>query len=178
MVIKNKLVFIALAACLALLHILWEYFNGGVVIHHPGADASNPGISNWWGLVTYPALAWAALSIMERRKTSREDDTATAGHPVLQTPYFLAGLAFGLLASVLWQFGQEDILQYVMLMPWVVALFLRIYLPETTLGFVLGMTYTFGGVLPVIFSLVIQAVGFLVYAVFNMGGKWLYKKFA
>jgi hypothetical protein len=34
--------------------------------------------------------------------------------------------------GVLWELGQQEILQYLILLPWVIALFLRIYLPEKT----------------------------------------------
>lgn len=78
--------------------------------------------------------------------------------------------------GVLWELGQQEILQYLILLPWVIALFLRIYLPEKNLGLVLGMAYTFGGVLPVAFALMIQTAGFFIYLLFNRGGGWLYKK--
>jgi hypothetical protein len=94
----------------------------------------------------------------------------------LQKNYLKGGLAFGLLMGVLWELGQQEILQYLILTPWLLSFFLRIYLPETTLGFVLGMAYTFGGVLPVVFALVIQTVGFFIYLLCNRGGRWLYKK--
>ena len=176
MVIRNKLTLTLSAALLALLHLLWEYFNGGVVTHYPLADASNPGISNWWGLLSFPALTWIALSIIEKRSSTEKGEAASS--IVFRHQYFLAGLTFGLMASLLWAFGQEEILQYVMLLPLVLSLFLRIYLPETTLGFVLGMAYTFGGILPIAFAVVIQMIGLLIHTLFNRGGKWLIRRFA
>jgi len=176
MIVRNKLILIVAAALLAALLILWEYLNGGVVTHYPLADADNPGISNWWGLLTFPLLTWVALIIAEKRKAKTDDGEPAGDTLVLQKNYLIGGLAFGLLMGVLWEFGQGDILQYLILLPWVIALFLRIYLPETTLGFVLGMAYTFGGVLPVAFAMVIQTVGFFIYLLFNRGGRWLYKK--
>ena len=62
--LKPMLVFAA--AILAALLIFWEYLNGGVVTHYPLADADNPGTSNWWGLLTFPLLTWAALIIAEK----------------------------------------------------------------------------------------------------------------
>jgi hypothetical protein len=78
-----------------------------------------------------------------------------------------------LTAALLWELGQQEYLPYVMLSPWVLSLFLRIYLPETTMGFVLAMMATFGAVLPIVFSVVIQTLGFVIYLIFNRGGKRL-----
>jgi len=136
------------------------------------ADADNPGISSWWGLLTFPLLTWIALIIAEKRNAQTDNGEFAGDTLVLQKNYLIGGLAFGLLMG---EFGQGDILQYLILLPWVIALFLRINLPETTLGFVLGMAYTFGGLLPVAFALVIQTVGFFIYLLFNRGGRWLYK---
>ena len=152
--------------------ILRESLNAGVVAHYPLADADNPGISSWWGLLTFPLLTWIALIIAEKRNAQTDNGEFAGDTLVLQKNYLIGGLAFGLLMG---EFGQGDILQYLILLPWVIALFLRIYLPETTLGFVLGMAYTFGGLLPVAFALVIQTVGFFIYLLFNRGGRWLYK---
>jgi hypothetical protein len=66
MVVRNKPMLVFAAAILAALLIFWEYLNGGVVTHYPLADADNPGISNWWGLLTFPLLTWAALIIAEK----------------------------------------------------------------------------------------------------------------
>ncbi len=176
MAIRSKPVLIFSAFIVALLHILWEHFNGGVLTHHLLADANNPGFSNWWGLLSLPALTWAALTAIEKRNPKESGDFKAAGISALQKKYFFAGLIFSLLASLLWEFDQEGVLQYFILLPWALSFFLRIYLPETTLGFVLGMTYTFGGVLPILFSVVIQGVGFLIYSIVYRGGKRLLEK--
>ena len=178
MLVRNKLTLIIAAAILAALFILREYLNGGVVTHYPLADANNPGISNWWGLLTFPLLTWVMLVVVQKRKPKTNDTEPTGDTIVLQRNYFIGGLAFGLLMGVLWELGQQEILQYLILLPWLIAPFLRIYLPETTLGFVLGMAYTFGGVLPIVFALVIQTAGFFVYLLLNRGGRWLYKRLA
>lgn len=171
--IANKLNVIAIAASLAVLHLVSEHLRGGVVTHYPLADASNPGISNWWGLLTIPALTWAVLAAIEWKDSRLKDPTQAAAGIILQKNYLIAGFAFGLTMGLLWEFGQEEILQYIIFFPWIAALLVRLYLPETTLGFVLGMMYTFGGVLPIAFALVIQTIGFIIYRVLNRGGKWL-----
>jgi hypothetical protein len=56
MLAGKKLTLIIVSVIPALALILWEYFNGGVATHYPGADSSNLGLSNWWGLLTIPTL--------------------------------------------------------------------------------------------------------------------------
>jgi hypothetical protein len=177
MLAGKKLTLIIVSVIPALALILWEYFNGGVATHYLGADSSNLGLSNWWGLLTIPTLTWAALSLIKRRRSAKKDEgRETSDTIALQKPYLIGGLVFGLVAAMLWELGQQEYLPYVMLSPWILSLFLKIYLPETTLGFVLAMMYTFGAVLPIVFSIVIQTIGFLIYLIFYRGGKWLLAK--
>ncbi len=48
---------IAITAVMALL-LGWQHLDGGVPAHHLLADPALPALSNWWGLLTLPALAW------------------------------------------------------------------------------------------------------------------------
>lgn len=173
---SKKLFITAATLALASIHILWEYFHGGVVTHYPLADSSNPGLSNWWGLLTLPTLTWIVLWLIDRRNTHSKNGNTSGDNVGFHKNCFIGALVFGLSMSLLWELGQEAVLQYVILLPWVLSFFLRIYYPEATLGFVLGMIYTFGGVLPIVFAVVIQTVGFLIYSVFFRGTKWLLKK--
>lgn len=173
MLAGKKLTLIIVSVIPALALILWEYFNGGVATHYPGADSSNLGLSNWWGLVTIPMLTWVALGLIEKRTAKEARDREASNNITLERNHFVAGLVFGLTAALLWELGQQEYLPYVMLSPWVLSLFLRIYLPETTMGFVLAMMATFGAVLPIVFSVVIQPIGFVIYLIFNRGGKRL-----
>ena len=47
-----------LVALAELGHLAWEHFHGGVVSHHLLNRADLPAISNAWGAVFLPALAW------------------------------------------------------------------------------------------------------------------------
>jgi hypothetical protein len=48
----------ATAAGLVALHLGWEWSQGGIASHHFLADSSMPAISNAWGLLWLPLLAW------------------------------------------------------------------------------------------------------------------------
>lgn len=175
--INNKFYFVSFTTLLTALHLALEFFQGGVVTHYPLADTSNPGISNWWGLVTLPILTWVVLTVAQLKASRRQDKAQPSNLILLQKNYLFGGLAFGLAMGILWELGQEAVLQYLILLPWLMAPFVRIYQPETSLGFVLGMMYTFGGVLPIAFALVIQTIGYIIYKILNSGRKWLIAKY-
>ena len=142
---------------------LWEYVNGGVVTHHLLADEDMPGVSNWWGLVIIPLLAWitvAAIRYRRRGSAASLQDLRKKDKIVLKR--FLAALIFGMGASLLWKFKLDDVLQYYILIPVVIAFFRPVHLPEFLLGFTLGMLYSFGGVLPVIVGLVLMILCFVI----------------
>ena len=129
---------------------LLEYFQGGVITHYFLADDDLPGFSNWWGLLTVPALAYLVSHL--RRK---EDPRSTITR-------FVIALVFGATISTLWVLGLERILPFLMLSPLFLSLFIRIHRGEILLGFVIGMIYAFGGVLPIIIGSVLMTACFIV----------------
>ena len=143
--------------------ILWEYFNGGVVAHHLLARQDLPGISNWWGLLTIPLLSRLILTIIHRRRDKKaKSESNSKGYETEILKRFLAALVFGIIASLLWEFNLESVLQYFMLFPILIAFFKPIHLPEYLLGFVIGMLFTFGGILPILIGIVLLLLCFLV----------------
>ena len=68
---------------------------------------------------------------------------------------FLAALVFGIIASILWELRLEQVLQYYILFPILIAFFKPVHLPEFLLGFTLGMIYSFGGILPIIIGIIL-----------------------
>lgn len=170
--IKLKAVIGTAAFTLAL--ITFEHFDGGVITHYPLADDNLPGISNWWGMLTIPLLTWITFSYTGRR--NNKDNSRPPAHS-FKNPYLLGGLVFGVIVGLLWEIGQEEMLQYFILLPWLLALFVKVYLPQSLLGFALGMLYTFGGVLPIAIGLVLQVVGFLIYVIFHRLALWVFARF-
>lgn len=76
---------------------------------------------------------------------------------------FMIGLVLGVLIAT--SFTNEynlflDNILYIILM---LSLIVPIYYAEFMLGFILGMTYTFGTILPTIFILVTAAIGIISY---------------
>ncbi len=167
-ILKNKISFVILITSLVGLHILWEYFNGGVTTHHILAREDLPGISNWWGLLTIPLLSWLLISLINKKINDRDISRIAKG--------FLTSLCFGILMSVLWEFDLENILQYAIWTPVLIALFTRVHFPEIFLGFVLGMTFTFGGVLPIGFGLFLMTMSFLTWIIFRKAIPMIFQK--
>ncbi len=163
-IIKNKMYPVLGAFLLTLAFILWEYFNGGVITHHLLASEDMPGMSNWWGLLTIPFLTWVSAIIIDKRETKRRKlhpDSKSFTKQILVR--FLAALLFGLIAGMCWEFGFEGFLQYYMLSPILIAVFSPLYLSEYLVGFVIGMLYTFGGILPILLGIVLVILCFIVY---------------
>ncbi|SEL39664.1 hypothetical protein SAMN04487910_2336 [Aquimarina amphilecti] len=171
-IIQNKLPFIVLVTFLVGLHIFWEHYNGGVTTHHLLAREDLPGISNWWGLLSIPLLSWILISLS---KWLHNKNPTTYGLSQI-TKGFIGGLVFGILISLLWEFRLENILQYAIWSPIILAFFIRIYLPGNLLGFILGLTYTFGGILPIAIGLVLITVSFLVWTIFRKGIPFVFQK--
>ena len=144
--------------------LFWQYFHGGVPGHHILQQKDLPEISNWWGGLLLPALTWILLGRIEKRLTKQDSLTQQAKNQnIAFIRLFLLGLIFGILIAVSFTNGYKIFLDNVLYVFLVLSLIFPIYYSEFILGFILGMTYTFGAILPTIFVLIIAALGFLIY---------------
>lgn len=135
--------------------LVWQHFDGGVPAHHFMQRADMPEISNWWGLLLLPAMSWFLLGRVEKRQAGAYSKQIQLG--------FGGGLLFGLVVAALFTLGLNDTTGNVILGIFAIALFYRVYRAECVLGFVIGMTYTFGAVLPAIFVCFFAAVSTILY---------------
>jgi hypothetical protein len=129
-----RLYLTVLATLAELAHLTWEHYHGGVLTHHVLHRPDLPAISNWWGALLIPALAFFLSGRIDKRAPSYAA--------------FFGSMLFGALLSAAFVSGHDAILSYMFLGVSVIALVLPIYRAENVLGFVLGMTFTFGAVLP------------------------------
>jgi hypothetical protein len=96
-----------------------------------------------------PALTWFLLYRIQRRIDASNNQNADATIHLKPILYRFAGaLLFGIVLSVFFTRGNMDMPGYMVLAIFPLALFFPIYRSECLLGFVIGMTYTFGCVLP------------------------------
>lgn len=142
-----------------LAHLGWEHFNGGVVSHHLLNRADMPAISNAWGLLLLPLLSWVLSGLAYRQAGATSQLRFSAlGLPLRVLAGLGLSLLLGILLSTAFTLGQEAAAGFLFLGMFVLALIFRVYRPQCLLGFVLGMTFTFGAVLPTLIGAVIATV--------------------
>jgi|JI8StandDraft_2_1071088.scaffolds.fasta_scaffold01507_6 hypothetical protein len=156
-IFKNRLIVSLTVFFLTGIFLLFEHFNGGVVSHHLLARKDLPEISNYWGLLTIPLLAWITISLIQKRNEDVQSNTSR-----IALNRFIFALIYGILLTLLWEFKAQHILQYFILLPLVISFFKPIHFPESLLGFVIGMIYAFGGILPIIVGLVLLTMSFII----------------
>jgi hypothetical protein len=144
--------------------LIWQHFNGGVPSHSFLQRDDFPEMSNWWGLLILPVLSWILLGRIESR-LSKEGNKSLDQKPSYQKiiALFIAGLVWGIIIAVSFTNNYKTVLDLVPLVFLILSFFIPIFYSEFILGFILGMTYTLGAILPTIFVLVFAAVGFLIY---------------
>lgn len=156
---------ITIAMVMAFL-LAWQHVHGGVPAHHLLADPGMPALSNWWGLLTLPLLAWFLLG---RIDTRRKADPAAVPRMALA----LGGaLLYGAAMATLFTTGHAGITNAMAMSIFVLALFLPLYRAEYVLGFVIGMSWSFGAILPMIAAAIFATAG----AVLHLGVRFLYSR--
>jgi hypothetical protein len=119
--------------------LTWNYLHDGIPRHHILADKDLPEISNAWGGVLLPLLAWFLTWRIQKRTEINIRPIAYA---------FVCSLLYGTAMVVSFSLGYPDVTGYMMMGIFVLALFFPVFRSEYLLGYVLGMTFTFGAVLP------------------------------
>jgi hypothetical protein len=157
---------IAVAVVMTLL-LGWQHVNGGVPAHHLLAREDLPTISNWWGLLTLPALAWFVLGRIERRRQQGAGAGGIAGG-------FVGALVYGGALALCFVSGRPDISDIMAQGVFLIALFYPVYRAECVLGFVAGMTFFLGAILPMIAACVFAAVGAVLY----LGVRFIWSRMA
>jgi hypothetical protein len=154
---KNKFKVILGSLIFTSFCLLWEHLNGGVITHHLLAREDLPGISNWWGLLTITSLTWISFYQIHKRQRQNPELEKTI------ISRFFAAFVFGLIASILWELNLDEILPFYILLPLPIAFLIPLHRQEYLLGFVLGMLFTFGGILPILVGLVLTFLCFCLY---------------
>jgi hypothetical protein len=149
----------ALALLAAAAHLGWEYTHGGIQSHHLLNRQDLPAISNWWGLLLLPVLGWFA-SRAAARQVSAKDGTV-----VKVLAAFAGSLLLGAALSAAFAMGNEEVTSGLFFATLATGLVLRTYRAEYMFGFVLGMMFVFGAVLPALVASVAAAISAVVHLV-------------
>ena len=157
--LKFRITFTGVITILVWISLAWDYFNEGVPTHHILQSEDLPGVSNWWGGIAIPLITWFLLSRIARRTKNNQNNA----NELAQLKYgFLGALSFGIILSILFTLG-SDLPGYMMIGAIIISFFVPLYKAEYLLGFIIGMTYTFGGVLPIIIVLLLFIVFTITY---------------
>lgn len=148
--------FTAMIALAELAHLAYEHFHGGIPNHHFLHDPNMPSISNAWGIMLLPALAWYFCGRVQQRIANNAKQSQRI---VL---FFFSALVFGLALSTAFTLGQESISGWLFQAMLLGAVFLPLYRAEILFGFILGMTYTFGAILPSIIGSLVALLSMLI----------------
>lgn len=161
---------LGLAVIAAAAHLGWEYTHGGIRSHHLLNRADLPTISNAWGLLVLPVLGWLAGSVVARRASAAPSAArkALAG--------FLGALAAGSALSVAFVAGSESAAGALFLGVLLFGLVFPTYRAEYLFGFVLGMTFVFGSILPTLFGLLAVAISAAAHLLLWPAGMWFLRR--
>jgi hypothetical protein len=156
---SHRLQFTLAVTAFAILHLSLEFFTGGVRVHYPLMREDLPALSNWWGLILLPALAWFSHAYMPQ-------ESSTAGVLGLEKTAvyrLISAFIYGAALSASFEFGLGQTPLFFLLGLLLGGIFLPLYRFEIILGLILGMTYTFGAVIPTVAISLVALTSLLSY---------------
>lgn len=142
--------------------LLWDHFHGGVPSHHLLAKKELPKISNWWGAITVPLASYLLLNRIKKRIPFENGFTGQNSIKYIAYPFLIA-LIYAVTIAVSFTTGNPQISTFLFQGLFVIAIFFPIYKAEYFLGFILGLVYAFGGVLPIMISSFLAIISYLLY---------------
>ncbi|MFC1565699.1 hypothetical protein ACFL4B_01990 [Candidatus Neomarinimicrobiota bacterium] len=175
--IKIRLFFTGIVAVGIWSLLLWDNYHDGVPSHHILQQEDLPAISNWWGGILLPILTLFLTHRIQKRFVSKSDDSSNQlAFPIQIINGFIIALSFGIMLSVFFMLGYSNFSGYMVYGLFLLALFFPIYRAECFLGFVIGMTYTIGAVLPTGVGAIFAIIGVLLYRYVRSGIIFIIRK--
>ena len=121
-------------------------------------NAELPAISNWIGLLLLPGLAWFLNGRLLRRVLNPPSGVTAKKVVSSLLRGFVLSLLFGAALAISFVQGYEAVNSYLFIALFPIALVVPVYRSEYILGFILGLTFTFGAVLPTGIALVFASI--------------------
>lgn len=159
---RGRMGLTVLATLAELVQLAWQHAHGGVASHHLLDRADLPAVSNGWGALLIPVLGWFLTGRLQRRYMRCPDAKARSLGRKMAAGFGVA-LLFGLGIAVSFTHGADRVTNGLFEAMIVLAILLPGYRAERVLGFVLGMLFTFGAVLPTAVASVIAGVSALLH---------------
>ena len=145
--------------------LIWDHFHGGVPSHHLLHRKELPAISNWWSGVLIPFVSWFLLYRLQKRVLANRRARPQVSKLPLNIIYrFVVPLCYGAIISLLFTLKVAAIPGYMMLGLLLIAFFYPVYLSECMLGFIIGMTLTFGAFISIAVTFIFSICGWLIYS--------------
>lgn len=163
---------VAFAIVFAVALLAWEATHGGVPSHHFLDRRDMPTVSNWWMLVVLPVLGWLASRSVLRRAPVDPKGLAKASAAVVGA--LLVGVALSV--AFVTTHGQGEASSYIFLAAILSGLVLPTYRAEYVFGFVLGMAFTFGAVLPTLAALFAAALSAIFHLLIWPAFAWVVRR--
>jgi hypothetical protein len=164
--LQSRLILSACGFAAEVAHLGWEYTHGGVRAHHLLANPDLPAISNWWGLLVVPLLVWFLVGRIQRRAATLVQAGGQERFRTIAQARFGVSLLWGGALALAFTLGHPSV-TWIFFGAFAAALVAQAWRAEYVLGFVLGMSFTFGAVLPVLVASVIAACAFAVHLLFR-----------
>lgn len=119
----------------------WQWWHGGIQSHHLLANPELPSVSNAWGLLILPALAWLAAKRLRQVEK-----------PTMVWYGLVLSFCYGALLAALFLKGVEQPVAVLFFGTYLLALLLPLHRAEVVLGYVAALSLVFGAVLPLLMS--------------------------
>lgn len=139
--------------------LIWEHFHGGVPSHSLFARKDMPAISNWWGGLLLPLLTFFGVNRIQKRFEATQQSVSSIIFA------YLIAFVYALTLVYFYYQGNETVTGIMFLGLFVLGLIFPLYRMEFFLGFVMGLTYNFGTILPSFISSIVVLVSFIAHRV-------------
>jgi hypothetical protein len=144
--------------------LIWEHFHSGVPSHSFMARKDMPSISNWWGGLLLPLLACFSFFRLQKRLFSTNENKIIESKQLQSVVLlFVAGLLYAGSMAYCFVTDKSEINGFLFQGLFILALIFPLYRAEFFLGFVIGMTYTFGAILPTFIASIFVGLSYIAH---------------
>jgi hypothetical protein len=143
--------------------LIWQHFHSGVPSHSFMARKDMPSISNWWGGLILPLLTYFSIYRIQKRVFIEENKVVKPKQMQSILLLFVAGLIYAGSMAYCFVTENEDINGILFQGLFIIAIIFPLYRAEFFLGFVIGMTYTFGAILPTFIASVFVGISYVAH---------------